>query len=53
MATGKYELVVVWETGDKNIYEYPTEFEAERAGENMKIALGNQIAWYGTRKQYW
>lgn len=46
----RYELVVVWDTGEKNVYQYETEAEAEAAGHNMKMALGNQIAWYGTRR---
>jgi len=46
----KWELVIVWDTDDTDVYEYETEAEAEEAGHNMKIALGNQIAWYGVRK---
>lgn len=44
-----YELVVVWDDKSKDIWEYASEEEAEQAGENMRIALGNQIAWCGTR----
>ena len=44
-----YELVVVWDDKSKNVWEYASEEEAEQAGENMRMALGNQIAWYGTR----
>ena len=46
-----YELVVVWDTGEKDIYTYNTQEDAEQAGENMKVALGNQIAWAGTREK--
>ncbi len=46
-----FELVVVWSDGSKNIYEYDSEEKAERAGRNMKMALGNQIAWFGTRRK--
>lgn len=46
-----YELVVVWDTGDKNIYEYRTEEEAENGAERMKTAFGNQIVWTGTRRK--
>ena len=49
--TGKWELVVVWSNGDKDIYEYDTEAQAEKAGRGMKMGNGNQIEWYGTRPQ--
>lgn len=45
-----FELVVIWETGEKEIYTYRTEERAERAGREMKKVFGNQIAWTGTRK---
>lgn len=44
-----YELVVIWDTGEKQIYPCSTEAEAEQGGQNMKMAFGKQIAWYGTR----
>lgn len=46
-----YELVVIWSTGEKEIYEYKNEEEASEAAEGMKMALGNQIAWTGTRRK--
>lgn len=46
-----FELVIVWSDGNKNIYEYNSQKEAEQAGENMKMALGNQIVWFGTRRK--
>lgn len=46
-----FELVIIWETGDKDVYEYNTIEDADRAGKNMKMALGNQITWYGTRRK--
>lgn len=46
-----YELVVIWSTGEKNVYEYKTEEAAEKAGQGMKIALGNQIEWWCVRKK--
>lgn len=46
----KWELVVIWEDGDGVTYTYDTEAEAEEAGKGMKMALGNQIKWYGVRK---
>ena len=46
-----YELVVVWETGETDIFEYETEEKALSAGRGMFTALGKQIAWYGVRKK--
>lgn len=46
-----FELVVVWDNGEKDVYEYATEEKAEQAGANMKMALGNQIRWYGSRRK--
>lgn len=46
-----FELVVVWYDGSKNIYEYDSLEKAEDAGDNMKMAFGNQITWYGTRRK--
>ena len=46
-----YELVVIWENGDKDVYEYENEELAIKAGDNMMMALGNQIQWFGIRKK--
>lgn len=46
-----FELVVVWETGDRDVYKYDSRDSAERHGRDMKMALGDQIAWYGIRKE--
>lgn len=46
----RWELVIVWETNDTDIYEYNTEAEAKAAGRGMRAALGNQVAWYGVRE---
>lgn len=51
MFTGKYELVVIWENGDKDVYAYKTEEEAEEKAKGMKTALGDQISWYCVRPQ--
>ena len=49
--TGRYELIVIWANGDKDIYAYKTEAQAERAEKGMIMANGNQIQWTGIRKQ--
>ena len=41
----KYELVIIWDNGDKNIYEYPTEEKAKRVEIGVRMTLGNQISW--------
>ena len=46
-----YELVVVWDDGSKDVWDYDTWEEAEQAGQNMKFALGDQVAWYGVRRK--
>lgn len=47
----RYELIIVWFNGDKNIYVYESREYAEQAGAGMKMALGEQIAWYGVRRE--
>lgn len=46
-----YELVIIWTAGDRNIYEYATLEDATIAGENMRMAFGNQIEWFGVRRK--
>ena len=45
-----YELVIVWETGEKEVYEYATQEEANIIMQGYKTAFGNQL-WCGTRKK--
>lgn len=46
----KYELIIIWETGEKEIYTYATEEEAETACRELRTIFGNQISWVGTRR---
>lgn len=46
-----YELVIIWTAGEPNIYEYATLEDATQAGENMRMAFGNQIEWLGIRRK--
>jgi hypothetical protein len=39
MRTGKWELVIVWANGDKNVYTYRNEAEAKKGMRSMKMAL--------------
>lgn len=54
MWTGKYELVIVWETGEDlpQVFEYDDREQAERAGAVMAMVHGAQIAYWCVRKQY-
>ena len=51
MITGKWELVIVWANGDKDVYIYRNESEAKKGMDSMKMALGGQISWAGVREQ--
>ena len=46
----KYEVVIIWETGEKEIWTYATEEEAELSCKECKRVFGEQISWIGTRK---
>ena len=52
MPTGRYELVLIWSTGEKEIREYESKEEAYRSAENMVVAFGTQISWWCVRDQY-
>ena len=45
-----FELVVIWETGEKEIHAYATEEGAQAVANGYKMVFGNQIAWVGIRK---
>ena len=45
-----FELVVIWENGDKDVYSYSTEKDAKSAECGMKKALGKQIQWTCVRR---
>lgn len=45
-----YELIVLWSTGEKDVFEYETEEEAMRGADRMRMAFGKQITWTGVRK---
>ena len=41
----KYEAVIVWETGEKEIYPYATEEEARKSVQGYEKAFGKQVAF--------
>ena len=45
----KHELVIVWDTGEKQVIEYQDEETAKQAESGYKKAFGNQIEWSGIR----
>lgn len=46
-----YQLIVIWETGEKEIYDYVSREEAEKAELNMRMVFGNQIQWTGINER--
>ena len=46
----KTELIIIWETGEKEVYTYATEEEAETARKELKMVFGGQIVWAGTKR---
>ena len=46
----KYELVVIWDDGEKEVFSYPTEAEAKEAEDGYHKAFGNQLSWTGIRR---
>lgn len=46
-----YELIIIWEDGEKQTYNYDTYEEASQGVSNMKKAFGNQISWTGINRK--
>lgn len=40
-----YELIIIWSTGEKEIYNYPDYEKAMEIMNGMKKAFGRQIEW--------
>ena len=47
----RFELVVVWSDGNRDVYGYEDRESAEKAGDGMRMVFGNQIVWYGVRRK--
>jgi hypothetical protein len=45
-----YELVMVWEDGDKEIHSYKNREEAESGKRNVEMAFGTQV-WCCVREK--
>lgn len=48
----KYELIIIWDTGEKEIHDYETYDAAKQGEENMRRAFGYQIAWAGINERW-
>lgn len=46
----RYELVVIWDTGEKETATYDTEIEAKIIENGFHTAFGKQIQWTGIRE---
>ena len=45
-----FELVIVWASGERQVYEYDTPEQAEEGARNMLTANGEQITWWCVRE---
>ena len=46
-----FELIVIWYTGEKEVFAYSTREDAEESAHGFKTAFGNQIEWTGVRER--
>lgn len=47
----RYELVVIWETGEKEVHKYNSLGDAKDAENGFRMVFGNQISWTGIKHQ--
>ena len=47
----KYELVIIWTSGEKDVHEFESREAAEHAERGYKTAFGNQIEWTCVRQK--
>lgn len=47
----KAELIIIWDTGEKETHLYDTAEEARIIEQGMKTAFGKQIAWTGINER--
>ena len=47
----KAELIIIWESGEKESYLYNSPEEARIIEQGYKAAFGNQIAWTGINER--
>ncbi len=47
----KFELIIIWDTGEKTIESFDTYAAALQAEKNMYMAFGRQISWTGINEK--
>ena len=47
----KYELIIIWDTGEKATHIYNTYRKALEAEKNFKMVFGRQISWMGINEK--
>lgn len=45
----EYELIIIWDTGEKTITDCRTYEEAKKVEYEMKKCFGGQLSWTGIR----
>lgn len=45
----RYELVILWDDGEKEVFGYATEEDARKAGAQYRTQYGSQV-WTQVRK---
>ena len=46
-----FELIIIWNTGEKEVYTYDSREEAEKIEAGYKTAFGNQIQFTGINRR--
>ena len=46
----KVEVVIIWDTGEKEVHQYDHILEAKMVKHGYEVAFGNQIQWIGIRE---
>jgi len=47
----RYEAIIIWFTGEKEIHEFSTEAEAYKCCRRYVNAFGDQVDWTGVRQK--
>ena len=47
----RYELIVIWETGERDSHMYADRDAAEKAMSGLRMAFGDQIQWMGINRK--
>ena len=46
----RYEAIIIWFTGEKEIHQFKTEAEARACCKRYVMAFGDQVDWSGVRE---